>query len=87
MEKPLVVMARLVTASRLLQSARLQRLPRARPYRRGLATSAARLEEQPVLGIRREETSIWERRAPLNPIHVQRLIRDGIKVRLALREH
>ena len=33
-----------------------------------------------VLGIRREESSVWERRAPLSPNHVQSLISRGIKV-------
>lgn len=35
---------------------------------------------QPVLGIRREESSVWERRAPLNPNHVQSLVKEGVKV-------
>lgn len=33
-----------------------------------------------MLAIRREETNIWERRAPLNPNHVQSLVREGVKV-------
>jgi alpha-aminoadipic semialdehyde synthase len=33
-----------------------------------------------VLGIRREESSVWERRAPLSPNHVQSLISKGVKV-------
>ena len=33
-----------------------------------------------VLAIRREETNIWERRAPLNPNLVQSLVREGVKV-------
>ena len=33
-----------------------------------------------VLAIRREETSVWERRAPLNPNQVQTLVSDGVKV-------
>ena len=33
-----------------------------------------------VLAIRREETSVWERRAPLNPNQVQTLVSDGAKV-------
>ena len=33
-----------------------------------------------VLAIRREESSVWERRAPLNPGHVESLVRTGIKV-------
>ena len=34
-----------------------------------------------VLGIRREESSVWERRAPLSPNHVQSLVSRGVKVR------
>ncbi|CAI8051538.1 Alpha-aminoadipic semialdehyde synthase, mitochondrial [Geodia barretti] len=33
-----------------------------------------------VLGIRREESNVWERRAPLSPNHVQSLISKGVKV-------
>ena len=33
-----------------------------------------------VLAIRREESNVWERRAPLNPSHVQSLVREGVKV-------
>jgi hypothetical protein len=33
-----------------------------------------------ILAIRREDQSIWERRAPLAPNHVRKLVRDGIKV-------
>lgn len=33
-----------------------------------------------ILAIRREESSVWERRAPLNPNHVESLVRKGIKV-------
>ena len=33
-----------------------------------------------VLGIRREESSVWERRAPLSPNHVQTLVSRGVKV-------
>ena len=33
-----------------------------------------------VLAIRREESSVWERRAPLNPGHVQSLVKEGVKV-------
>lgn len=36
--------------------------------------------QSPVLAIAREESSIWERRAPLNPLQVQQLVRSGIKV-------
>lgn len=37
-------------------------------------------EWEGVLGIRREESSVWERRAPLSPNHVQSLVSKGIKV-------
>lgn len=33
-----------------------------------------------ILGIRREDASIWERRAPLAPAHVRKLVRRGVKV-------
>ena len=33
-----------------------------------------------MLGIRREESSVWERRAPLNPNHVSSLVKEGVKV-------
>ncbi len=33
-----------------------------------------------MIAIRREDQSIWERRAPLAPAHVRKLVRDGIKV-------
>ena len=33
-----------------------------------------------VLAIRREESSVWERRAPINPNHVESLVRKGVKV-------
>ena len=35
-----------------------------------------------VLGIRREESSVWERRAPLSPNHVQSLVSRGVQVSL-----
>ena len=35
---------------------------------------------QPILAIRREDNSVWERRAPLSPAHVRKLVKDGIKV-------
>ena len=46
-----------------------------------LASTPAHRTERPVLGIRREERSIWERRAPLSPKEVQSLVSDGVKVR------
>ncbi|XP_067125977.1 alpha-aminoadipic semialdehyde synthase, mitochondrial isoform X3 [Centruroides vittatus] len=33
-----------------------------------------------VLAIRREDASIWERRAPLAPAHVKQLVKEGVKV-------
>ena len=33
-----------------------------------------------VVGVVREAYNKWERRAPLCPVHVQRLARDGIQV-------
>lgn len=35
---------------------------------------------QKVMGIRREDQSVWERRAPLGPNHVRQLVRMGVKV-------
>jgi hypothetical protein len=32
------------------------------------------------LGIRREEQSVWERRAPLAPTHVKNLVKKGCRV-------
>ena len=36
--------------------------------------------QRACVGIRREEHSVWERRAPLNPRHVQALVDDGVRV-------
>lgn len=33
-----------------------------------------------MLAIRREDQSVWERRAPFNPTHVKKLIKQGVKV-------
>jgi len=33
-----------------------------------------------VMAIRREDQSLWERRAPLGPHHVRKLIKEGVKV-------
>lgn len=33
-----------------------------------------------VLAIRRETINLWERRAPLSPNHVRRLVKEGVKV-------
>lgn len=32
------------------------------------------------MAIRREDQSLWERRAPLAPHHVRKLIKEGVKV-------
>jgi hypothetical protein len=45
-----------------------------------LHSSSACLNKK-VIAIRREDQSIWERRAPLSPNHVRKLIyKDGYKV-------
>ena len=36
--------------------------------------------QKPVMAIRRETINVWERRAPLAPHHVRKLIKKGIKV-------
>ena len=33
-----------------------------------------------VLALRREDNSVWERRAPLSPSHVQQLVKSGVRV-------
>ena len=33
-----------------------------------------------VMAIRREDNSVWERRAPLGPSHVRQLVKAGAKV-------
>ena len=33
-----------------------------------------------ILAIRREDQSVWERRAPLSPANVRKLVRAGVKV-------
>lgn len=33
-----------------------------------------------MIAIRREDQSVWERRAPFAPQHVKQLIRKGVKV-------
>ncbi|CAK8688911.1 unnamed protein product [Clavelina lepadiformis] len=35
---------------------------------------------KPVIAIRREDNVVWERRAPLAPSHVRKLVQDGVKV-------
>lgn len=34
----------------------------------------------PIIAIRREDNSVWERRAPLAPFHVRKLVQEGYKV-------
>ena len=43
-------------------------------------TSGGQSTDQPVLALRREESSVWERRAPLNPSHVGSLVKKGVRV-------
>lgn len=33
-----------------------------------------------VIAIRREDQSVWERRAPFSPSHVRKLVKNGVKV-------
>lgn len=48
---------------------------------RRIHRSASVLKESPhVLAIRREDASIWERRAPLAPYHVEKLTKQGVKI-------
>ena len=42
--------------------------------------SAASDTRRPILAITREESSVWERRAPINPSHVHSLIKNNVKV-------
>ncbi|XP_059138929.1 alpha-aminoadipic semialdehyde synthase, mitochondrial-like [Physella acuta] len=49
------------------------------------ATFAAQIkmysdQSQPVMAMRRETVNVWERRAPLSPQHIRRLVKSGIKV-------
>ena len=57
----------------------------------GLKGACAPVYQQParalsvagkVIGIRREDNSVWERRAPLAPAHVKKLTKKGVKVLL-----
>lgn len=36
--------------------------------------------ERPTVAIRRETVNVWERRAPLAPQHVEKLVKKGVKV-------
>jgi len=33
-----------------------------------------------VLALRREDNTVWERRCPLSPTHVEQLVSAGVKV-------
>eukprot|EP00095_Tigriopus_kingsejongensis_P002741 maker-scaffold138_size318692-snap-gene-0.8 protein:Tk02741 transcript:maker-scaffold138_size318692-snap-gene-0.8-mRNA-1 annotation:"hypothetical protein DAPPUDRAFT_334150" len=46
-------------------------------FSRGRASASSGLK---VMAIRREDQSVWERRAPLAPHHVKKLYKDGVKV-------
>lgn len=45
-----------------------------------LSRSASNGQHEPILAIRREDNSVWERRAPLSPNHVFDLVKKGVKV-------
>lgn len=36
--------------------------------------------DRPTIAIRRETLNVWERRAPLAPSQVERLVKSGVKV-------
>ena len=64
---------------RLLPCCRKQHI--AGLVKRCLALSAhLNQSHPPTVAIRREDSSVWERRAPLNPAHVHQLVRDGVRV-------
>ncbi|XP_060529321.1 alpha-aminoadipic semialdehyde synthase, mitochondrial [Cylas formicarius] len=42
--------------------------------------TARNLTTKKVIAIRREDQSVWERRAPFSPQHVRKLVKNGIKV-------
>lgn len=49
------------------------------------ATFAAQIkmysdQSQIVMAMRRETVNVWERRAPLSPQHIRRLVKSGVKV-------
>ena len=45
-----------------------------------LRYSSIDVRGKPTLAIRREESTVWERRAPINPSHVQGLVKKGVRV-------
>lgn len=51
-----------------------------RQFHRAAALSAKSRDTRQVVAIRREDASIWERRAPLAPYHVERLTKKGIRI-------
>ena len=55
---------------------RLQRLQ----SKCGAIPSSSATHVQPCVGVRREESSVWERRAPLAPHHVRTLVDAGHRV-------
>lgn len=42
--------------------------------------ASAYLRDRPCVAIRREDASIWERRAPLAPYHVEKLTKNGVRI-------
>uniref|UniRef100_A0A1I8HYP0 Saccharopine dehydrogenase n=1 Tax=Macrostomum lignano TaxID=282301 RepID=A0A1I8HYP0_9PLAT len=48
--------------------------------RRLFGNFAGRGNAKKVLAIRRETINLWERRAPLSPNHVRKLVKEGLKV-------
>ncbi|KAL5278904.1 AASS family protein [Megaselia abdita] len=42
--------------------------------------SAMQFSNSRVIAIRREDQSVWERRAPFGPSHVQKMVKQGVKV-------
>ena len=47
---------------------------------RQTSTSTGFFRKQPVIGIRQENISLWERRAPLGPTDVAKVVSQGVKV-------
>ena len=44
------------------------------------SAAAAAASLKPTIAIRREAVNVWERRAPLSPVHVRQLVRQGFRV-------
>lgn len=51
-----------------------------RLYVRTFASQSSGIKPSHVVAIRREDNSIWERRAPLAPHHVEKLTKKGVRV-------